>query len=154
MTYEHLDEQLINALLEDGRASLRSLAEDLDVSVTTVSNHLNDLEDDGVIRGYTPLVDYEALGYDVTAILHLKVEGDALPEVTDRLLDHRQMVAVYEVTGDYDIIAVGKFRDTAGMNEQIKALLVDPDIKESNTSVVLNAACEHRQFGLEISEDG
>jgi DNA-binding Lrp family transcriptional regulator len=51
MTYENLDEKLINALLDDGRASLRSLAERLDVSVTTVSNHLSDLEDRGVIRG-------------------------------------------------------------------------------------------------------
>ncbi|TVT93776.1 Lrp/AsnC family transcriptional regulator, partial [Haloferax volcanii] len=40
MTYENLDSDLINALLEDGRRSLRSLAEELDVSVTTVSNHL------------------------------------------------------------------------------------------------------------------
>lgn len=152
MTYEHLGAKLINALLQDGRASLRSLAEDLDVSVTTVSNHLADLEEDGVIQGFSPVVDYDAIGYDVTAILHLKVEGNALPEVSDRLLDHQQMVSVYEVTGDYDIIAIGKFTDTDGMNEQIKALLVDPDIKESNTSVVLHAACEQRQFELEIEE--
>jgi DNA-binding Lrp family transcriptional regulator len=152
MTYENLDAKLVNALLGDGRASLRSLAEDLDVSVTTVSNHLNALEDDGVIDGYTPRVDYDALGYDVTAIIQLKVEGDALPDVTDRLQSHDQMISVYEVTGDYDIIAVGKFSDTDGMNRQIKTLLNDPDIKESNTSVVLNAASEHEQFELDIEE--
>ena len=152
MTYENLDAKLVNALLGDGRASLRSLAEDLDVSVTTVSNHLNALEDEGVIDGYTPRVDYDALGYDVTAIIQLKVEGDALPDVTDRLQSHDQMISVYEVTGDYDIIAVGKFSDTDGMNRQIKTLLNDPDIKESNTSVVLNAASEHEQFELDIDE--
>jgi DNA-binding Lrp family transcriptional regulator len=150
MTYEHLDAKLINALLQDGRASLRSLGEDLDVSVTTVSNHLSDLEGDGVITGYTPIVDYEQLGYDVTAIIQLKVEGSALPDITDRLSSHKQMTSVYEVTGDYDIIAIAKFQDTDGMNEQIKALLTDPDVKESNTSVVLNAAVEHRQFELDI----
>jgi DNA-binding Lrp family transcriptional regulator len=150
MTYENLDAKLVNALLGDGRASLRSLAEDLDVSVTTVSNHLKDLEEAGVIDGYTPKVDYDALGYDVTAIIQLKVEGDALPDVTGRLQGHDQMISVYEVTGDYDIIAVGKFSDTDGMNRQIKTLLNDPDIKESNTSVVLNAASEHEQFDLEI----
>jgi DNA-binding Lrp family transcriptional regulator len=153
MTYENLDAKLVNALLGDGRASLRSLAEDLDVSVTTVSNHLRDLEDAGVIDGYTPKVDYDALGYDVTAILQLKVEGNALPDVTGRLQKHDQMISVYEVTGDYDIIAVGKFSDTDGMNRQIKTLLNDPDIKESNTSVVLNAASEHEQFDLEIDDE-
>jgi DNA-binding Lrp family transcriptional regulator len=149
MTYENLDRRLINELLNDGRASLRSLAEDLDVSVTTVSNHLSDLEDQGIIRGYTPVVDYGELGYDVTAIIQLKVEGDALPDITDRLQDHRQMVSVYEVTGDHDIVAIGKFTDTDHMNEGIKELLIDPDIKESNTSVVLNTVTEHEQFDLD-----
>lgn len=153
MTYENLDAKLINALLGDGRASLRSLAEELDVSVTTVSNHLRDLEDQGVIEGYTPRVNYDALGYDVTAIVQLKVEGSALPEITDRLREQKQMVSVYEVTGDYDIIAVGKFTDTDGMNNQIKALLTDEDIRESNTSVVLNAVVENQQFDLDVDVD-
>ncbi|SFR33923.1 DNA-binding transcriptional regulator, Lrp family [Halogeometricum limi] len=152
MTYENLDAKLINALLGDGRASLRSLAEELDVSVTTVSNHLRDLEDEGVIEGYTPRVNYDELGYDVTAIIQLKVEGSALPQITDRLREQKQMISVYEVTGDYDIIAVGKFTDTDGMNSQIKALLTDSDIRESNTSVVLNAVVENEQFELDIDE--
>ncbi|ELZ76037.1 Lrp/AsnC family transcriptional regulator [Haloferax larsenii] len=152
MTYENLDAKLINALLGDGRASLRSLAEELDVSVTTVSNHLRDLEDEGVIEGYTPRVNYDALGYDVTAVIQLKVEGSALPDITERLQSEKQMISVYEVTGDYDIIAIGKFRDTDGMNTQIKKLLTDADIRESNTSVVLNAVTENEQFELDIEE--
>jgi DNA-binding Lrp family transcriptional regulator len=148
MTYENLDQKLINELLGDGRASLRSLAEDLDVSVTTVSNHLSSLEEQGIIDGYTPKIDYDALGYDVTAILQLKVEGHALVEVTERLTEHRQMVSVYETTGDHDIIAIGKFHDTDNMNDTIKQLLTEPEIKESNTSVVLNPAKEHEQFRL------
>jgi len=151
MTYENLDAELINALLGDGRASLRSLADDLDVSVTTVSNHLSALEEQGAITGYSPIVDYEALGYDVTAILQLKVEGNALPDVTEKLSGHSQMVSVYEVTGDHDVIAVGKFEDTDGMNTLIKELLSDADIRESNTSVVLNAAVENDQFELDVS---
>ena len=153
MTYENLDARLVNALLDDGRASLRSLGEQLDVSVTTVSNHLSDLEDDGVIEGYTPKVNYQKLGYDVTAVLQLKVEGSALPEITDRLADLRGMVSVYEVTGDHDVVAIAKFEDTDDMNERIKRILVDDDIRESNTSVVLNAVAENQQFELAVDGD-
>ncbi|MFC7235377.1 HTH-type transcriptional regulator Lrp [Halosegnis marinus] len=152
MTYENLDQKLVNALLRDGRASLRSLAEQLGVSVTTVSNHISDLEEEGIITGYTPVVDYDKLGYDVTAVIQLKCEGSALPDITERLREHKQMVSVYEVTGDHDIIAIGKFTDTDHMNNQIKELLVDPDIKESNTSVVLNAVVENEQFELDVTE--
>ncbi len=153
MTYENLDAKLVNSLLGNGRASLRSLGDELDVSVTTVSNHLRDLEDEDVIRGYTPVVDYEKLGFDVTAVLQLKVEGSALPAVTEKLRQEKQMVSVYEVTGDYDVIAIGKFADTDGMNDQIKAILTDADIRESNTSVVLNAVTENEQFELDIDEE-
>ena len=150
MTYENPDTGLVNALLGDGRASLRSLADDLDVSVTTVSNHLADLEDEGVIRGYSPMVDYNALGYDVTAVIQLKVDGSALPDITDRLREHDQMISVYEVTGDHDVVAIGKFEDTDDMNDAIKTLLADTDIRESNTNVVLNSVSEHEQFELDV----
>ena len=152
MTYENLDRKLVNALLGDGRASLRSLADDLDVSVTTISNHLSTLEDEGIIEGYTPKVDYDKLGYDVTAVLQLKVEGSALPDVTETLRQEERMVSVYEVTGDYDIIAIGKFLDTDDMNTKIKELLTDPEVRESNTSVVLNPAKENEQFNLDVEE--
>jgi len=89
----------------------------------------------------------------VTAVIQLQVEGNALPDVTETLRDHRQMTSVYEVTGDYDVIAIGKFEDTDGMNDQIKQLLTDPDIKASNTSVVLNAVSENEQFDLEVDEN-
>ena len=152
MTYEYLDAELINELLSDGRASLRSLAAELDVSVTTVSNHLSDLEEEGVIEGYVPVVNYEKVGYDVTAIIQLKVEGDALPDITDRLEERKQVVSVYEVTGDYDIIAIAKFEDTDDMNDEIKAVLTNQDVNESNTSVVLNAPVKNRQFDLDTPE--
>lgn len=71
------------------------------------------------------------------------VEGGALVDVTDLLRDHDRTVGVYEVTGHHDVVAVGKFRDTDHVNERTEELLADPNIQESNTSVVLDPACEH-----------
>lgn len=153
MTYENLDTELVNALLGNGRKSLRSLADQLDVSVTTVSNHLDDLENAGAIEGYTPIVNYDRLGYDVTAILQLKVEGPGLPDITEILQNEPQIVSVYETTGDYDIIAIGKFRDTGDMNDQIKRIVADTDVQESNTNVVLNAVSEYTQFSVGDDRD-
>lgn len=153
MTSKNLDSRLINELLGDGRESLRSLEKELDVSVTTVSNHLQDLETEGIITGYTPIVDYSEVGYDVTTVINLKVEGSALPDLTKRLRDEKRIISVYETTGDYDIIAIGKFKETEDMNEQIKTLLSNVDIRESNTSIVLNTIKEHEQFELNTDEE-
>jgi hypothetical protein len=51
------------------------------------------------------------------------------------------------------VIAVGKFRNTDEMNDQIKSLLTDDQVRESNTSVVLNDVVENRQFDLDVDED-
>lgn len=150
MTYEHLDERLVNGLLDEGRASLRELADNMDVSVTTVSNRLSRLEAEGQIRGFVPLIGYAEFGYDVTAITHLKVEGSALPTITDWLASHKQFIGVYEVTGEYDVVLLGKFMDTDDMNRHIKQLLADRNIKETSTSVVLNAVRDHEQFDLPV----
>jgi len=152
MAYEDLDRRLLNALLSDGRASQRGLAEEVDVSVTAVSNHLEDLEDD-VITGYEPRLNYDALGYDVTAVVQLRVRGDALPAIADRLAEEPQMVSVYEVTGDHDVVAVGRFVDTDDMNRHIKALLTDPAVEATNTNVVLNAVTEFEQFDLPVEDE-
>jgi len=125
----------VTAPSNDGRASLRGLAEALDVSVTTVSNHLSDLEEAGAIEGYVPRVTSESLAYDVTAIVHLPVEGSALEVVTERLTDGTRTVSVTEVTGD-DVVAIGTFRDADEMNDRIRRLVSDSNVLGSNTSVV------------------
>ena len=81
---------------------------------------------------------------------HLCVASRGIQDITSKLSDFNQMISIYEVTGDYDLIIIAKFTDTGGMNKQIKAVLADPIIKASNTSVVLNAVVENRQFEMEI----
>jgi len=142
MTYDNLDLKIINLLLEDGRASLRSIAEELDVSVTTISNHLKDMEEEGIIRGFKPVVSYPDLGYTVTCVLMIKAKGDGLQELVGELSEENSFLHVYEVTGDFDVIAIGKFKDTEEMNDTIKKLLNSPMVRETNTNVVLSTVKE------------
>ncbi len=149
MTYDNLDLKIINLLLDDGRASLRSLAEELDVSVTTVSNHLKSMEEEGIIEGFKPVVSYPDLGYTVTCVLMIKAEGDGLRDLVEELKQEQSFLNVYEVTGDFDIIATGKFRDTEEMNDTIKELLNKPMVRETNTNVVLSTVKEGEDIEFE-----
>lgn len=151
--YENIDQQIINALLDDGRASLRNIAEEADVSVTTVSNHLQELESQGAIEGYVPVLNYDELGYDVTAISRLKVSGTDLTDVVDTLSSYDKFVSVYETTGDYDVLVIGIFNDTDEMNAQIKDVLSNSAVEDVNTSVVLNSEKEFEQFSLPIEDE-
>lgn len=152
MTYENLDVKLIDTLLGDDRTSLRSLTKGLDASITTVSNHLQDLGDRGIIEGYALRVNYSTLDYDVTTIIQLKVESPTPPKITECLRAEKRVTSVYEVTSDYDIIAIDKSHDTGGISTQIKKLFTDADIHESNTSAVLDAITENEWFNLDLEE--
>ncbi|QIO21234.1 HTH-type transcriptional regulator Lrp [Haloarcula sp. JP-L23] len=149
---DDIDRQVVNALLRDGRASARDVAAETGVAATTVSRRMDQLVESGVIEEYTARIDYQELGYEVTAVFQLSVEGSGLVDVTERLRDLKNMVAVYEVTGSHDIVAVGKFRDTNDMNARIKDLLTDPDIESAATSVVLNTVREHEQFPVDDAD--
>lgn len=153
MDVDELDKRLVDVLVGDGRESIREVAKDADVAATTASKRVQALEDAGVIEGYVPKVNYEALGYEVTVLFQLTVEGDALLEVTERLRNTEQLVDVYEVTGSHDIIAVGKFADMDDMNDQIKDLLTDHKVTSANTSVVLNTVREHERPTFATGEE-
>ena len=150
--YDNIDQRIINALLDDGRASLREIAEQTDVSVTTISNHIQDLESENVITGYQPVVNYDELGYDVTAITQILVDGSSIQEFTEVLHEIPQLISVHQTTGEYDLHAVGKYEDTDDLNDHVKELLSHDAVEDANTSVVLSTEKEHDQFQLPVEE--
>jgi DNA-binding Lrp family transcriptional regulator len=146
--YKDLGVKIIEALRRNARASLREIAEELDVSTTTISKHLEQLESDGIIQGYKPLLDYGKLGYKITAVIQIKAKGHLLPEIVKALRADDRLTHVYEITGEFDILVIGKFADQESMNQEIKKLLSHPAIEETHTSIVLSVAKENSEIGL------
>ncbi|MFV1986730.1 MAG: Lrp/AsnC family transcriptional regulator [Gemmatimonadota bacterium] len=140
MTYRDLDVRLIEALREDARQSARQLAERLAVSPSTITNRLRDLRERGVILGFRPEIDYRKLGFGLVAITKIKARGDALPAIVAALSKDRRLTHVYEITGDFDVLVIGRFRDESEMNTEIKRMLSLPGIEGTSTSIVLSAA--------------
>ena len=150
MTYRDLDVRLIKALKEDARRSLRRLAADLGVSTGTISKRLERLMERGVITGFRPQVDYAKLGFGLLAITRIKARGEALPGIVANLQEDAFLTHVYEITGDFDIMVIGRYRDENEMNREIKRMLSLPGIESTNTSVVLSAAKEQVDIDLPL----
>ncbi len=148
MTYRDLDARLIKALQTDARRSNRQLATELGVAASTVGHRLRDLEDRRVIRGYRPVLDYRKLGMGLVAITRVKARGDALPTIVRSLTKHPHLTHVYEITGEFDVMVIGRFADESEMNREIKSMLGLPGIEGTNTSVVLDAPKE--QLDVEL----
>ena len=148
MTYHDLDVRLIEALLEDCRRSVRKLAEVLSVSPSTVSHRLGDLLDRGVITRFKPVIDYAKLGHGLIAVTKIKARGESLPAIVEALAADARLTHVYEITGEFDVLVIGRFRNESEMNREIKRMLSLPGIEGTNTSIVLSAAKEDGDLDL------
>lgn len=152
MTYPDLDRRLLQELLRDARRSNRQLAAALDVAPTTVGKRLAALEREGVVRGYRALLDYRKLGYGLVAVTRIKARGDALPGIVEALTSHPHLTHVYETTGEFDVMVIGRFANEQEMNREIKSMLSMPGIEGTNTSIVLDAPKE--QLDIQLPADG
>ncbi|MGN8216598.1 Lrp/AsnC family transcriptional regulator [Halococcus salifodinae] len=139
----------MNALSREQWGGLSTFAETLGVPVSTIQDRVQHLENTGVITGYIPRLNYEAFGFDVTAIFELCVAVNALTEITSRLREKQRLMTIYRVTGDYDFVAVGRYESPTEMNEQVHAFVTNPDIKRTNANVVFETIREFEPMKFE-----
>ena len=146
--HRDLEYKILAELLRDGRASLNRIAKRLGVSTTTVSSRLKHLLEEGIIRRFKPELDYEKLGYDLTAVIQVKVQGQGINDFIDELRKHRCLTHIYEITGPFDFLLIGKFRNRAELNAELARIIGNPIIRETNTSVVLEVIEEGADLDL------
>jgi Lrp/AsnC family transcriptional regulator for asnA, asnC and gidA len=142
---DNLDRGILEELNVDARRSHREIAERLKVSPTTIGMRIERMERDGIIRGYVPLLDDEALGWELSATIGIRISKGKLREVEERLGKDPRAYAIYDVTGDFDALLIGRFRDRRDLDRFVKHALQDPQVERTNTQVVLNRVKEDRR---------
>jgi DNA-binding Lrp family transcriptional regulator len=142
LVIDELDRKLLMAYQLDSRRSLREIAGELGVSPATVLARTRKLERAGIIKGYTVMLDYERLGYELTAITEIVVSRGRLLEMEREIAKMPEVCAVYDVTGETDGIVIAKFRSREELSRFTKSLLAMPFVERTNTHVVLTTVKE------------
>jgi Lrp/AsnC family transcriptional regulator for asnA, asnC and gidA len=151
---DELDRSILQELNVDARRSHRELAHRLKVSPTTVSARVARLEREGIVLGYIPLLDDERLGWDLTATIGIRISKGKLREVEERLARDPRAYAIYDVTGDFDALLIGRFRDRRDLDRFVKHALQDPYVERTYTQVVLNRVKEDRRVPISSRPPG
>jgi DNA-binding Lrp family transcriptional regulator len=143
MDLNETDLKILKGLLTDARFSSRQIAKNVGVSVGTVLSRIKKMEDEGVIKGYSVLLDHEKLGYELTVVTEITVSKGRLTETESEIAKIPNVCGVYDVTGLTDAIIIAKFRSREDLGKFTKTLLALPYIERTNTHVVLTTVKEN-----------
>ncbi|MEM2211491.1 MAG: Lrp/AsnC family transcriptional regulator [Nitrososphaerales archaeon] len=140
--YDEIDIKILKEYLRNARQSFREIAKKLGLAVGTVLQRTKKLEDLGIIKGYSAIIDYEKLGYELTAITEVTVSKGKLMEMEVELAKLPNTCAVYDVTGLSDAIVIAKFKSRQELSVFTKKILSMPFVERTNTKVVLTTVKE------------
>jgi len=142
---DELDVAILRRLNTDARKSFRDIARELKVSISTISNRVKRLEQEGIIVGYIPVLDEKKLGYDVLAVIGIRISKGKLLEVQRKIGREDKVVDVYDVTGEYDSVIIARFKNTKELDVFIKHLVAMENVERTYTQVVLNVVKQEKR---------
>jgi len=142
MELNETDVKILRGLLEDARFSSRQIAKKVGVSVGTVLSRIKKMENEGIIKGYSAVLDHEKLGYELTVVTEITVSKGRLIEMEEEIAKIPNVCSVYDVTGLTDAVIVAKFKGREDLGQFTKRLLALPYIERTNTHVVLTTVKE------------
>jgi DNA-binding Lrp family transcriptional regulator len=145
MMIDDLDRKIVRVLNQNARKSFRDVAKEVDTSVTAVINRVKKLEESGFIRGYIPLVEPEYFGLNLIAIIALRISKGKLLETQKKVAEDTRVVSIYDITGEWDSLIIGYFKDRQDLNDFIKTLLSLEYVDRTVTHIVLNVVKEERR---------
>jgi len=139
---DETSQKVLEEYLKDSRQSFREVARKIGIASGTVANRIKELEETGVIKKYTTQLDYEKLGYELTAITEIIISEGMMIEVGNEISKLNNAINVYNVTGDSDILVIAKFKTRLELSDFTKTILKMPHVVRTKTHVVLNTLKE------------
>ncbi|MBR4309099.1 MAG: Lrp/AsnC family transcriptional regulator [Oscillospiraceae bacterium] len=137
---DKIDIRILQCLTKDARMNASQISAKVNLSVSAVIERMKKLESSGLIRGYTALIDERMAGYDVQAMISIRLEHPKYNQsFTQTMQEHPCVMECFYITGDFDYLA----RVSAGSTEELTKILNDikqiPGVSLTRTYVVLDS---------------
>lgn len=120
---DELDRKIIKALVADGRIPYSRVANDLGVATTTVHQRVKRLTEKGIIRGTRVILDWEAIGLPVTAIVSVEYRGpESLAAIAEQVRAIPYLEASFAVTGEFDLSLLVRARSSDHLGDLLEEI--------------------------------
>lgn len=148
--FDQLDRRIIEMMCTSSQGSYRQLAKQLGVHPTTLIQRVKALESKGVIKGYRAKMDYFAMGFSYMGIV--QIYSDDIVNAEKDLAAIDEVMAVYDVTGEADAIAMVACEDRERFYAVIKRISALPTVSKSNTSIILDIVKSSEDYVPPLSD--
>ena len=143
MRLDPIDQQIIALLQEDARSSYADIGAEVALSAPAVKRRVDRLRSQGVIRGYTALIDPGALGWTTEAFVELFCTGRTSPQqLRAAAKRHPAVVGAYTISGEADALVHLRAVDMAGLEEALEKLRAEPFVTSTRSMIVLSRLVE------------
>jgi DNA-binding Lrp family transcriptional regulator len=139
---DEIDKKIIKVLENDARTSLRKISELVKVSLGTVSNRVKKMEKNGVIKGYSVILDPDQIGWELNVVIGLRIQKGRLIEIQEKIAKDSRVHGVYDVTGDFDSMVIARAKNRKDLDDLSKNVLSIDGVERSITHLVLNTVKE------------
>jgi DNA-binding Lrp family transcriptional regulator len=142
-TIDDTDERIVALMRADARRSFGDVGRHVGLSAPAVKRRVDRLQADGVIRGWTTMVDPGRFGWSTQAIVALHTEG-TLPGhgIMAAIGHHEEVLAAYTVAGAASAVLIVRTHDTQHLERTLEAMRAAPGVTRTHSSVILSTLLE------------
>ena len=139
---EDVDRRIVELLRADGRMSYTDLGKAMGLSTSAVHQRVRRLEERGVLKGYTAVVDHAALDLPLTAFISITPLDPAAPDdIPERLRGVSELEACHSVAGEENYILKARVRTPGDLEDLLARVRATANVA-TRTTVVLSTPWE------------
>jgi Lrp/AsnC family leucine-responsive transcriptional regulator len=140
---DEIDLKILKMLQENGRMKRNEIAQATGLSVPSVSERMKKLEDAGIIKGYTAILDSKKLGKDITAFVFVSIDSSKnYPLFIERVMDVDEILECHSITGEGSHLLKVKTENTSTLEKLLARIQSWPGVTGTRTNIVLSTIKE------------
>ena len=136
---DDIDRTIVALLRQDARRSFKDIGNHVHLTAPAVKRRVDRLERDGVLLGYTAIVDPPAFGWHAEAFVDLYCDGRMPGDAVKRALEKEPgVVSAHTVAGEASALIHVRARDTKDLEAALERIRSTDGITRTVTEVVLS----------------
>jgi len=140
---DNLDIQILKSLQQNGRTKRNELAEQVGLSVPSVSERLKKLEDNKIIEGYYTRVNKQAFGYDILAFILVMMDSSKhYKDLIKHVDKHPHILECHSVLGEGSHLLKVLVKKTESLEKLLSEVQTWPGVTGTKTTFVLSTIKE------------